>query len=366
MRERVRAIIAQLESDPPPLPADEVSEARAPARLDGGAALRLPRLPSLPPRARRHARIAWCPTSRSGLGHAQRAPRRERQPAAATVLRGDVRARAREPELLIVTKANSTATVHRGELPRLRRASRPSMRAAGSTASTASSGLWTSTAYHGSPRDIPVLRRKVERVIEHFGLDPARPRRQGSPQRARDLSARRAVPGGVAGSDPHRARRGQPVRAAHGAPAGAARSLSPLLLLPGVRAARPLQHRSAPAHRADRARRLRAARAWRATRRSPARATRACTSWCAPIPAGSTSRLRAASSGASREAALTWTDRLREVLIARARRGRGPRARRPLPAGLPARLPGGRRARPRRWATSPTSKRCARSRRRCG
>src|SRR6267142_2742037 len=33
-------------------------------------------------------------------------------------------------------------------------------------------GLWTSTAYHGSPRDIPVLRKKVERVIEHFGLDP--------------------------------------------------------------------------------------------------------------------------------------------------------------------------------------------------
>ncbi|MBV8341111.1 MAG: NAD-glutamate dehydrogenase, partial [Gammaproteobacteria bacterium] len=34
-------------------------------------------------------------------------------------------------------------------------------------------GLWTSTAYQGSPRDIPVLRRKVERVIQHFGLDPA-------------------------------------------------------------------------------------------------------------------------------------------------------------------------------------------------
>ena len=34
-------------------------------------------------------------------------------------------------------------------------------------------GLWTSTAYHGSPREIPVLRHKVERVIEHFGLDPA-------------------------------------------------------------------------------------------------------------------------------------------------------------------------------------------------
>jgi hypothetical protein len=33
-------------------------------------------------------------------------------------------------------------------------------------------GLWTSTAYHRSPRDIPVLRRKIEQVIDHFGLDP--------------------------------------------------------------------------------------------------------------------------------------------------------------------------------------------------
>jgi len=34
-------------------------------------------------------------------------------------------------------------------------------------------GLWTSTAYHRTPRDIPVLRRKVDRVIEYFGLDSA-------------------------------------------------------------------------------------------------------------------------------------------------------------------------------------------------
>ena len=34
-------------------------------------------------------------------------------------------------------------------------------------------GLWTSTAYHGSPRDIPVLRRKVERVVAAFRPRPA-------------------------------------------------------------------------------------------------------------------------------------------------------------------------------------------------
>ena len=95
-----------------------------------------------------------------------------RASAGATVLRGDVRARAREPELLIITKANSTATVHRGEyldyvgVKTFDRRGRVN-------GEHRFLGLWTSTAYHGSPRDIPVLRRKVERVIEHFGLDPA-------------------------------------------------------------------------------------------------------------------------------------------------------------------------------------------------
>src|SRR5437660_11438656 len=52
------------------------------------------------------------PDASSGLGILR--PRRRR--ASVSVLRGDVRACAREPELLIVTKANSTATVHRREL----------------------------------------------------------------------------------------------------------------------------------------------------------------------------------------------------------------------------------------------------------
>ena len=88
------------------------------------------------------------------------------------MLRGDVRARAREPELLIVTKANSTATVHRAEL--LDYVGVKTFDSRGRVdGEHRFLGLWTSTAYHGSPRDIPVLRRKVERVIEHFGLDPA-------------------------------------------------------------------------------------------------------------------------------------------------------------------------------------------------
>src|SRR5437660_7571536 len=108
------------------------------------------------------------PDASSGLGILR--PRRRR--ASVSVLRGDVRARAREPELLIVTKANSTATVHRGEL--LDYVGVKTFDKRGRVdGEHRFLGLWTSTAYHGSPRDIPVLRRKVERVIEHFGLDRA-------------------------------------------------------------------------------------------------------------------------------------------------------------------------------------------------
>lgn len=85
------------------------------------------------------------------------------------VLPKDVRKRARAKELLIITKANSIATVHRpsymdyigikrfdedgnvsGEMRFL--------------------GLFTSSAYSRSSRDIPLLRSKVEEVMKRSGL----------------------------------------------------------------------------------------------------------------------------------------------------------------------------------------------------
>jgi glutamate dehydrogenase len=170
MRERVREVVARLESDPPPLPAAEVSEARhllewMEARHFVFLGYRHYRLE----RGRSEDRLV--PDTRSGLGVLSSARRHSGRPKV-NVLRGDMRARAREPELLVVTKANSTATVHRGELLDYVgvKIFDPRGRVDGEHRFL---GLWTSTAYHGSPRDIPVLRRKVERVIEHFGLDPA-------------------------------------------------------------------------------------------------------------------------------------------------------------------------------------------------
>ncbi|HEX6928828.1 MAG TPA: NAD-glutamate dehydrogenase, partial [Gammaproteobacteria bacterium] len=80
------------------------------------------------------------------------------------VLPKDIRERARAKELLIITKANSVSTVHRpsyldyigikrfndkGEVTGERRFL----------------GLFTSSAYSRSPRDIPLLRQKVEQVM---------------------------------------------------------------------------------------------------------------------------------------------------------------------------------------------------------
>jgi len=84
----------------------------------------------------------------------------------------DVRQFLREPRLLLITKSNRRARVHRpvhmdaiciksfdGE-----------GRAIGERLVV---GLFTSLAYSRSPRAIPLLRRKVERTLERAGFDPA-------------------------------------------------------------------------------------------------------------------------------------------------------------------------------------------------
>jgi glutamate dehydrogenase len=167
MRQRALDIREELRSSPPPLDSDEVNEAKAfltwledhhftflgyreydVVHDDGDI-----RLTSVPD---------------SGLGIL-------RQSGGTKSSHGfdkfppTVRERALEPYLLNLTKANSRATVHRpayldyigvkrfdaegrvvGELRFL--------------------GLYTTTAYHSSPREIPILRRKVEAVLERAGF----------------------------------------------------------------------------------------------------------------------------------------------------------------------------------------------------
>jgi glutamate dehydrogenase len=168
MRERVRSLVADLERDPPPLPSEEITEARQ--LLEWMEERHFVFL------GYRHYRLErgtgedrLLADARSGLGILR--ARGERARPAATVLTGDVRARARDRELLVLTKANSVSSVHRAEY--LDYAGVKTFDARGRVVGEHRFlGLWTSTAYHRSPRDIPVLRRKVAQVIQYFGLDP--------------------------------------------------------------------------------------------------------------------------------------------------------------------------------------------------
>ena len=109
------------------------------------------------------------PVPRSGLGIMR--PKAARKPKN-IVLTGDVRAFARSAEPLIITKANSIATVHRSTY--LDYIGVKTYDAAGSvTGERRFIGLWTSSAYSRSPGEIPVLRHKIQRVVGHFGLKPS-------------------------------------------------------------------------------------------------------------------------------------------------------------------------------------------------
>ncbi len=82
-----------------------------------------------------------------------------------------LRALAREPNLLVLTKANARATVHRpGYLDYI------GVKKFDATGKVIGErrfvGLYTSSAYHADPREIPLLRQRVARVVERSGFRP--------------------------------------------------------------------------------------------------------------------------------------------------------------------------------------------------
>jgi glutamate dehydrogenase len=169
MRDRIREIRTELDERPPPLDSDELDEAKALLEWidddhftflgyreyelhtqDGEDVLS-----SLPG---------------SGLGILREA---ERKPVSRSFaqLPPEVRKLAREPNLLNLTKANSRATVHRPAY--LDYVGVKRFDDAGAVcAERRFLGLYTHTAYSASPWEIPVLRRKVQRVLDRSGLVP--------------------------------------------------------------------------------------------------------------------------------------------------------------------------------------------------
>ena len=99
----------------------------------------------------------------TGLGHPARAPRRGRWPRPA--LPAELRDAARASrELLIITKANARSTVHRPMLPRLHRRQALRRRRARHRRAALPRPLHLRAPTTPSPREIPLLRHKVERV----------------------------------------------------------------------------------------------------------------------------------------------------------------------------------------------------------
>ncbi|HEX5863677.1 MAG TPA: NAD-glutamate dehydrogenase domain-containing protein, partial [Casimicrobiaceae bacterium] len=167
MRDRMHAIVTEVEQRPPQLPADELSEGKDFLRwlaenhftllgyrchdlvtVDGADALKIVAGSSLGIlREGQHKAVA---TSFAALPPA-------------------VRAYARVPELLIITKANSRSTVHRpGYLDYI---GIKRFDAKGEVCGEHRFlGLFTSTAYSANPADIPLLRRKVANIVKRAGL----------------------------------------------------------------------------------------------------------------------------------------------------------------------------------------------------
>ncbi|HEY2318230.1 MAG TPA: NAD-glutamate dehydrogenase [Solirubrobacteraceae bacterium] len=92
-------------------------------------------------------------------------------PRPSKTLTGKALALARSPQPLVLTKANSRATVHRPSYLDYVGAKQfaPDGTVVGERRFL---GLYTTTAYKTSPRDIPLLRDKVERVLSHAAFPP--------------------------------------------------------------------------------------------------------------------------------------------------------------------------------------------------
>ncbi|HUX72768.1 MAG TPA: NAD-glutamate dehydrogenase [Steroidobacteraceae bacterium] len=112
-------------------------------------------------------RETLAPIEASGLGILRGGHRRPDRTG--RVLSSDVRRQSRARELALVTKSNIQSSVHRSGF--LDYVGVKRFDAAGRLLGERRFlGLWTSAAYNSNPREIPLLRHKVDRVAEHFAL----------------------------------------------------------------------------------------------------------------------------------------------------------------------------------------------------
>ena len=172
MRQRVDAIIADIDAKAPPIPADELAEGRAFLAwlADNHFTFLGSRAHELVTEDGQDT-LRIVPGTGHGILRAAADPEAEAQAVASgfAALPPELRAQARRLELLVVTKSTSRSTVHRpGYLDYI------AVKRFGADGQVCGEerflGLFTSTAYSASPTEIPLLRKKVATVIERAGL----------------------------------------------------------------------------------------------------------------------------------------------------------------------------------------------------
>jgi glutamate dehydrogenase len=167
MKAQLAKVVEEIDSRPPPIPAEELAEGKAflewlgaehytflgyrchdLVQVDGQDALRI--VPG------------------SSLGILREIPGKN-MAASFAALPPEVRAYARKPELVIVTKANARSTVHRpGYLDYI---GIKRFDAEGNVCGEHRFlGLYTSMAYSAKPVDIPLLQRKTANIVARAGL----------------------------------------------------------------------------------------------------------------------------------------------------------------------------------------------------
>jgi glutamate dehydrogenase len=166
MRNSVLKLCADISRHPPPLFADVIAESRA--LLQYMEAHHFTFLGYRDSRLRRgRAGPLLRPVPGSGLGLL----RRRLSGTQDGIATANIRRALRSPEMLIITKANHRSTVHRPAYLDYIGVKRYDAR--GRVIGEARIlGLWTSHAYAADPRQVPWLRHKLRRVLEHFPFAP--------------------------------------------------------------------------------------------------------------------------------------------------------------------------------------------------
>ena len=202
MRNQVLRLCADISRNPPPLPPDVIAESRALLQY-----MEAHHFTFLGYRENRAAAGAAAARAAAGSGHRTRAA----APAPAGI-RATAACRRQHPAGAALARA---AGDHQGQHALDRAPSRPtsttsassaSMRAAARSARRAFSDSGTRSAYRADPRQVPWLRHKLKRVIEHFPFAPNSHDGKRLQQILQSLPRDELFQASVAGSDPHCAR----------------------------------------------------------------------------------------------------------------------------------------------------------------